>query len=141
MKVLVLVAWLAGVVVARGAEATLAWDLPVTNTDGSPLTALVATDIYFAPAVAQVTGWTTNWGWRVMTGVQLSTIGPTNSVRFPSSTLAPTNGQWQSGTVTNLTAGIYGWWGRAVVVGGGQSEDCERVYAPAGKPSTIKLRK
>jgi hypothetical protein len=136
-------------IAAQAADIPLAWDLPATNYNGTPITDLVATRITWAPATMTVTAWT-NVTWAV--GKVTNTVkaiaaweirpgSPTNSMRVPASTNSPTGTVTDMCVITNLATGVYIIWGNAINAYGAESVNSECLITPSGSPSTIKFKK
>jgi hypothetical protein len=136
-------------IATQAADIPLAWDLPVTNYNGSPVTDLVVTRINWAPATMTVTAWT-NVTWAV--GKVTNTVktiaaweirpgSPTNSMRVPASTNSPTGTVTDMCVITNVATGVYIIWGNAINAYGAESTNSEWLITPSGSPSTIKFKK
>ena len=133
---------------ARGAEVTVAWDPPTTNTDGTPLID-ASTYLLLARRCDTVRVTWSNAVWRVsgqwVTNLVVGAIewipGPTvETVLVPALTNAPVAGSVQAASFTNL-ANNRVFEARAVAVNsrGEMSEPSEPLIFGTGKPAPSRL--
>ena len=103
-----------------GGTVTVEWE-PPADPD------LAGVRVFYAPAVVfhSVSNGIVTWR-------PVGVIGPTNQVWATAGTnRAP----------ITATTGFYAFWATAVATYGAESDPCEIMYAPVGKPQTIKIRR
>ena len=100
---------------------------PPSNVDGTPLTDLAGSRVFYAPAVVTYTEASGKVTWQ-----PIAVIGPTNQVWMPAGT--------NRVTVT-ATSGPYAFWAQAVASFGAESDVTTNVFARIGAVSTIKIRR
>jgi hypothetical protein len=118
---------------AHAADVTLVIQSPTQNTDGTALTDLWG---YEYDSTKVNVAWLYAGG-RI--GSFTFSTGATVTVFFPARTNAPTGVQWETNTVTGLTAGLYYHKVRAVAAGGFESADSMVLTNRVGSPGSVPL--